>query len=152
MLRTTVAAVACTMLAGCASLLAPGDAGFGDVRKTVVGRAGVELHWDRAIVDCGRLPPAAAKLLEQPLSATRAVQVALFNNRRLQAVYEDLGIARAALIQAGLLRNPVVEGSLKLHGGDDVLEFAVVQDLVSVLFIPLRPRTVPARTGAGAPP
>ena len=35
-----------------------------------------------------------------------AVQVALLNNRGLQAVYAELGIAEADLVQAGRMRNP----------------------------------------------
>ncbi|MDE0041089.1 MAG: TolC family protein, partial [Candidatus Poribacteria bacterium] len=51
------------------------------------------------------------KLLEEPLTADAAVQIALLNNRRLQAVYEDLGIGHAAIIDASLTTNP------RFHGG-----------------------------------
>jgi cobalt-zinc-cadmium efflux system outer membrane protein len=72
------------------------------------------------------------------MTADEAVQIALLNNRRLQAVYEDLGVGRAELIQAGLLENPVFEGSLRMDGSDEIFELAVVQDFLSVFTIPLR--------------
>jgi len=42
------------------------------------------------------------------------VQIALLNNKDLQATYEDLSIAQADLVQAGLLQNPVFGASLAL--------------------------------------
>ena len=45
-------------------------------------------------------------LLAQPLTPDDAMQIALLNNRGLQATYADLGIAEADLVQAGRLRNP----------------------------------------------
>ena len=41
-----------------------------------------------------------ARLLKRPLTADRAVQVALLNNRGLQAAYNELGLAEAAMVQA----------------------------------------------------
>ena len=46
------------------------------------------------------------KLLAAPLTADAAVQIALINNRGLQATYAELGIAEADVVQAGRLRNP----------------------------------------------
>ena len=50
------------------------------------------------------LPPGVT--LDQPLSADDAVAVALWNNRALEATLAQLGLARADLVEAGLLRNP----------------------------------------------
>jgi len=49
-----------------------------------------------------------AALLAGPLSADTAVQVALLNNRELQAAYNDLGISEADYVQASLPPNPAV--------------------------------------------
>jgi cobalt-zinc-cadmium efflux system outer membrane protein len=125
-------------LCGCASMLAPADAGFGDVETVVEDRIGYELVWSRELRDGGIISPVVRDLLTDDLTADEAVQIALLNNRRLQAIYEDLGVSQADLIQAGLLENPVFEGSVKLHAGDDVLELGVVQDFLSVFTIPLR--------------
>lgn len=50
------------------------------------------------------LPPGIS--LAAPLSEDDAVAVALWNNAALQAELSQLGVARADLLEAGLLRNP----------------------------------------------
>ena len=52
-------------------------------------------------------------MLQSELSAEQAVQIALLNNRRLQATYEDLMVAQADLVSAGLLRNPVFDAEIR---------------------------------------
>jgi hypothetical protein len=59
-----------------------------------------------------------AHLLAVPLSPDAAVQVALLNNRDLQAAYNDLGISEAAYVQASLPPNPGI--SLMNVGGTGV--------------------------------
>ncbi len=45
-------------------------------------------------------------VMEDGLTLDEALRVALLNNRHLQAQFLGLGVARADLVQAGLLRNP----------------------------------------------
>lgn len=45
-------------------------------------------------------------MLQLPLVARDAVQIALLNNRSLQASFEELGISEADLVQSGRLPNP----------------------------------------------
>jgi hypothetical protein len=47
-------------------------------------------------------------VLEDGLAEQEAVAIALWNNSGFQESLADLGIARADLVQAGLLRNPVL--------------------------------------------
>ena len=136
------AVVAAFTLAGCAGVLP--QAAFDEVEQTVVQRTGLApeaVVWrtdseaDRAADD------AVTALLADSLTAEAAVQVALLNNRRLQATYEDLGVAQAALVQAGLLRNPVF-GARARWGLDEAgppdLGFAVALPFLDVFRIPLR--------------
>lgn len=51
------------------------------------------------------LPPDA--ILDDGLTSQEAVAIALWNSPSFQATLADLGIARADLVEAGLLRNPV---------------------------------------------
>ena len=44
-------------------------------------------------------------------AADDAVQIALLNNRRLQAVYEELGVSQAAIVDASLTTNPRFHGN-----------------------------------------
>ena len=84
-----------------------------------------------------------AALLADSLSADAAVQVALLNSPWLQAIYEDLGVAQAQLVQAGPLSNPVFGGralwGLGERGAPD-LGFNVAFEFLDVLWVPLRKR------------
>lgn len=51
-------------------------------------------------------------LLASPLTIDAALRIALVNNRGLQATLEDLGVAQAELVEAGLLDNPMIAGDL----------------------------------------
>ena len=54
----------------------------------------------------------ARALLAQPLSADRAVRIALLNNRERRATLRELGVSRGLMVQAGLLPN---SGRRQLH-------------------------------------
>ena len=138
--RTVLALGAAGFLAGCASV--PRDSGFANVRSDVESRTGQRVQWNRLSADDRSVAAALDALLADGLDADRAVQIALLNNRRLQATYEDLGVAQADVVQAGLLRNPVFDGDAKFveGGGGTLVELAVVQDFLDVFFIPLRRR------------
>lgn len=77
-------------------------------------------------------------LLATDLTSDSAVQIALLNNKRLQAALADLGVAEADLVQAGRLRNPRL--SVGRLSGDGVTEIdrAVMFDLAGLLTMPLR--------------
>ena len=70
----------------------------------------------------------------------------MLNNRRLQASYGELGVARADLVQAGLLINPVLNADLTFgvsapgHG----VAIGLVQNFMRALQIPLRKRVAEA--------
>ena len=125
------------VLSGCASV--PKDAGFDNVRNLVVERTGQRVHWlqggpeDQAVAD------SVHAMLKEELTVDQAAQIALLNNRRLQATYEDLGLAQANLVQAGLLRNPVFNAGILFRAVAPAdLEFSIVQDFLSILYRPLR--------------
>jgi len=84
---------------------------------------------------------AVRDLLRAPLTDDVAVRVALLHNRRLRAVYVRLGIARQDLVQAGLLRNPVLGGDARfLFDGGTEIEMGLAQPFVDLLYRPLRVR------------
>lgn len=132
-------AVAAAFLAGgCASVQA--GMGFDEVSRTVQERTGRRVHWNQGTAEDEAVRAEVASLLAGELTAEAAVQVALLSNRRLQATYEELNIAQADLVAAGLLRNPVFDAEIRFptEGGGTGLEMAVVQDFIDILFIPLR--------------
>ena len=85
----------------------------------VSGIASEELKKDAFVI---RTPEQASAvrahvqhLMRKPLTADAAVQVALLNNRGLQAAYNELGIAEAAMVGASLPPNPAF--SFEQHVG-----------------------------------
>jgi cobalt-zinc-cadmium efflux system outer membrane protein len=128
-------------LAGCAAVRP--QSAFYDVEETLDGRLPYQVAWHTGSDADREAEGAVAALLADSLTAEAAVQVALLNNRRLQATYEDLGVAQAELVQAGLLANPVF-GARALwaleEAGPPDLGFNVALDFLDVFYRPLRRR------------
>lgn len=123
---------------GCSAVQA--GMGFDEVGKTVQERTGKRVHWNQGTPADKAVADEVSALLRDELNAETAVQIALLNNRSLQATYEELNIAQADLVSAGLLRNPVFDAEIRIptKGGGTGLDMAVVQDFIDILYIPLR--------------
>jgi cobalt-zinc-cadmium efflux system outer membrane protein len=134
-----VTAGAAGLLGGCASV--DPTAGFPEVERTVQDRLGKRPHWIQGTSEDAQVEETVRKLLQDPLTVDAAVEIALLSNRSLQAQYEDLGIAQADLVQAGLLRNPVLFGSARFPTspprGTNV-EVDLTQSFLEILFLPAR--------------
>src|SRR3990172_1627063 len=85
------------LLIGCASV--PKEAGFPDVQNIIEQRIGRRVHWNQGTSEDTAVVDAVRSMLQQELTIDEAVQIALLNNRSLQATYEELGIAQADLEQ-----------------------------------------------------
>ena len=139
MKRAIFALALAAPLLGCV----PKEAGFPDVARAVEERTGYRILWNRGGEADREVASRVAALLAKPLGEGEAVQIALLSNRRLQGTYEDLMIAEADVVQAGLLRNPVLSGSLRFpldQRGAPNFEIGVEQDFLDVLLIPARKR------------
>jgi cobalt-zinc-cadmium efflux system outer membrane protein len=90
------------LIAGCSARSAHDRARVSD---TLEGRTGHPLRTDAKAV--GTEAPAGI-VLEDGLTPDEAVALALWNNAAFQADLAELGIARADLRDAGLLRNPLL--------------------------------------------
>src|SRR5690242_18874050 len=71
-----------------------------------------ELHRNRNSPADEAVDAHVRTLLATELTPEAAIQIALLNNRNLQAMYEDLSLAQADLVEAGLLKNPVFDGNI----------------------------------------
>jgi len=129
------------LASGCATVRP--DAAADDLRQTLADRTDTPFVWRTGSSADARADSSVAALLADSLSADAAVQVALLNSPQLQATYEDLGVAQAQLVQAGLLSNPVFGGralwGLDERGAPD-LGFNVAFEFLDVLWVPLRKR------------
>jgi outer membrane protein TolC len=91
-------------VAGCAGFSK--DGGFSVVAEASRARLGKDVEWPRTPEDRAKVDALVAELLAHPLPVEDAVQIALLNNRGLQARFQELGISEAELVQAGRLPNP----------------------------------------------
>lgn len=145
-LRSLVVFVPVMLLIGGCSV--PKEAGFPDVAAVVKQRSGHRIVWDQGGAADLEVKKSVAALLAREIAVDEAVQIALLNNRRLQDTYEELMIAQADVVQAGLLKNPVFSASVRFPirgaGGLNV-ELGVEQDFLDLLMIPARKRVAEAQ-------
>jgi outer membrane protein TolC len=126
------------LLSGCASVSQ--DGGFGAVAQTTKERLGKDARLIRSDDEARALAGTIDLILAKPLSVDDAVQVALLNNRGLQAAYWNVGIAEADLVQAGRLQNPAL-GFKRTHQGADIeIERSLTFNLINLLTAPLAQR------------
>jgi len=127
------------LLAGCASL-SPEEP-FGDVANSVEERTGRQIQWGIYGNPGPEVRSATTAMLAQPLTPSRAVQVALLNNKTLHAEYTRLGIGQAELVQATLPPNPIAAGKVTFaDDGATNLVFGGALQVIELLRIPLKRR------------
>jgi cobalt-zinc-cadmium efflux system outer membrane protein len=139
-IRLAVAGFVVLGVVGCTSFRA--DAGFDEVGQLVGERVGKEVAWSTGGEEDAALRDRMRALLARELSADDVVQIALLNNLELQATYQELGIAQADLVQAGLLTNPTL--SFERRFPRKAAEADVAQDFLDVFLVPLRQRVAGA--------
>jgi outer membrane protein TolC len=132
--RLAFAALALIALSGCATLSS--DGGFGTVEQTAKERLGKDVKWARSDADRDAIDKQVAQLLEQPLSADDAVQIALLNNRRLQASFAELGISEADRVQAGRLPNPGFSFGRLTQGSGVEIDRSIQFNLARLVMLP----------------
>ena len=134
-MRVAATMLATLLLAGCASF-SP-DGGFSAVERTAKNQLGKDLRWARSEADQDTIDKRVAELLAQPLTVDDAVQLALLNNRGLQASFQELGIGEAELVQAGRLPNPGFSFGRLTRGSEVELERGLHFNLARLLLLPL---------------
>ena len=126
--RPVLAVAAAALLASCASF-SP-DGGMSDVAQAVRSETAKDVVKIQSAEDARRARERVLALIAEPLSSEAAVQVALLNNRDLQAAYNDLGISEADYVQQSLPKNPSL--SFMLYGGTGVtnFEFRLIESIL----------------------
>lgn len=136
-LRVVLVLLIACMLGSCCPRLDPCPS-FLSVREQVECRSGETIRWNCCAEErCQRI----RDLLSRPLELEDVVELTLLNNRRLQATYEQLGIAQADLVQACLLKNPVLAFQLRydqFFRGEKVIETGIMQNFLDILLKPLQ--------------
>lgn len=123
------------VLAGCATFSE--DGGFAKVEEIAQARLGQKPVRQRSESDAAVVQAKVRELFAGPLSMDDAVQLALINNRGLQATYAELGIAEADLVQASRLPNPRLAYLRARAGEEYTIESSLTFNLFALVTVPL---------------
>lgn len=111
-----------------------------DTSAMVKQQSGHDLTWHGEGGEAGARRQVS-EILQSELSLDSAVRVSLLANRDLQIAYDEVGIAQAELVQAGLLKNPTVSATYRfpLNPGEGPgIELSAVGDLIQLITMPSR--------------
>ena len=128
--------LAALILTGCATFSK--DGGLDAVSTLTRERTGLTVQREKSAEDAKAAQSSIDQLLARPLTPDTAVEVALANNKGLQAAFAELGISEASLVQAGRLRNPGYSFGRLRGGADAEIERSIMFDFVGLLTMPLR--------------
>lgn len=113
----------------------------------VASVAAQDLQKDVAVIatpeQAEQIQARVGQILRKPLSADAAVQVALLNNRGLQAAYNALGIAEAEMVRASLPPVPTVSLERMTNPFEREIEWRIIGSILALA-------TLPARTSIAA--
>jgi outer membrane protein TolC len=124
-------ALSALSLYGCAGFSQ--DGGFNAVADATRSHLNKEVEWPRTPEEERKVESRVAELLSRPLTAEDAVQIALLNNHRLRAEFQELGISEADLVQAGRLPNPRFDLRHASAAGQYDIEQTLSFDVLSLL-------------------
>ena len=124
---------------GCASVP---NVGLSGVQETTSQRTGLRVQWVQNRPEDSVAQAYVRRALAGEVPVDSAIQIGLLRNKRLQASFEDLGIAQADLVQAGLFGNPVLSAgkAFARGGGTGIQSIGVALPFINFLQRPLRQR------------
>lgn len=110
--------------------------------NTVAGIADETLRKDviaiRSVEDAAAARTRIDQLLRRPFTVEAAVQVALLNNRGLQAAYNELSLAEADMVEASFPPNPTFAISRIAGANAFEYEAQVIADILALATLPAR--------------
>lgn len=137
-------------LEGCTRVNINPSSSYDEIQKDVSKITGYNAYWDSSI---GKNIKSLSikRLLKKELSEDFCVRIALLNNQNLQAIYQNLGIAKADLTQASLLNNPIFSFSDRFSTNSsvtDLIDLSLLQNVLEILLIPLKKKMAKAELQA----
>jgi outer membrane protein TolC len=136
MLARVIAIPAALLLAACTTFSPDGGM---NVTANIADR---ELHKDTIAIrsqdDADAASARVRQILKRPLTADGAVQIALLNNRGLQAAYNELGIAEAVRLRQSLPPNPSVSISRVTGSVETEIDRQIVGNILALVTLPAR--------------
>ena len=126
------------------TMMAPGcarfspDAGMDVIQAATGADLGKDVVKIRNEADAAAIAGRVKSLMAKPLTAGAAVQIALLNNRGLQAAYNELGISEAQMVEASLPPAPAISLTRLLGSGGYEIERQIAQNVLALLTLPRR--------------
>lgn len=128
-----------SILCNSCSKVPPADDGF--VSDTLANRIDGQVLWRKGCCEDRCIRNFIESVITQEMTADVAIQIALLNNPKIQAEFEELGIARADLVAAGLLSNPAFEIEVRFPQSGNLytnIEYLLTSSLLDIFLVPLR--------------
>lgn len=122
------------LLSACATFSK--DGGLDNVKQINQPHTKQEIAWPKSQAEQSKIDNQVKDLLARKLDVETAVQIALLNNKRLQAAFYELGISEADLVQAGRLPNPRFSMLYARNNGDYKIEQAFTFNIFSLITMP----------------
>jgi outer membrane protein, heavy metal efflux system len=126
---------------------------FQGIQQAVQERTRKAVRWEVDQAAREQALQDVRRFLRKPLTAESAVQIALFNNRSLQATIEEIGLSQADLIEAATIPNPKIDLSIRFPDqppSGTYIDYSVAIDFLSILMIPLKKRVAKDQLQAAA--
>ena len=123
-------------VSGCAAF-SP-DSGMSAVSELTSQSINKDVAFVRTADGADAVDECVRQLLSRTLSVETAVQIALLNNKGLQAAYNELALAETELVEQSLPPNPVFSISRISGNGASEIERQVVGDILALATLPFR--------------
>ena len=126
---------------------------FQGVQKSVQERSGKTVRWEEDQAAHEQALQEARQLLRKPLTVDTAVQIALLNNRSLQATFEEIGLSTADLIEAATFPNPRFDLAIRFPDkppSGTYVDYGAAIDFLSIIMIPLKKQVAKVQLEAAA--
>jgi outer membrane protein TolC len=131
-----IAVISCASLAACQTFSQDGGMSVtADIAGKILNKDIVAI---RSEEDVAAARVEVERLLKRPLTADAAVQIALLNNRGLQASYNELGIAEAVRVQQSLPPNPHFSVTRMTGAVETEIERQIVASILALATLPMR--------------
>ncbi|TGN88754.1 TolC family protein [Bradyrhizobium yuanmingense] len=128
--------IAALSMSGCAAF-SP-DGGMTEVSDLTSRTINKDVAFVRSAEGAAAVDSRVRQLLSRTLSVDAAVQIALLNNKGLQAAYNELALAETELVEQSLPANPVFAVSRITGNGASEIERQVVGDILALATLPFR--------------
>ena len=129
------------------------DNAFQGVQRSVRERTGKSVRWEENRAAREQALQEVRRILHNPLTVDTSVQIALLNNRSLQATFEEIGLSGADLLEAATIPNPRIDLAVRFPDkppSGTYVDYSAAIDFLSILMIPLKKQVAKDQLEAAA--